>query len=100
MEDRESIINPPSIVDRQSFSGIPGSVIRRGSKILKSFSGGRTLWARATSLTVLPVEKDSLAILATASFAACASKWFLAPRKGSSVICEVFLMVLELILDD
>jgi hypothetical protein len=37
--------------------------------------------------------------LATASFAACASKWFLASRKGSSVICEIFLMVLEVILD-
>ena len=46
MEDRKSILNP------QSFSGIPGSVIRHGSKILESCSGARILRANATSLTV------------------------------------------------
>jgi hypothetical protein len=37
IDDRGSILHP------HSFSGIPGSVIRHGFKILANFSGGRTL---------------------------------------------------------
>jgi hypothetical protein len=61
IDDRGSILHP------HSFSGIPGSVIRHGSKILASFSGDRILCASATSLTVLPLVKASLAIFAARS---------------------------------
>jgi hypothetical protein len=43
------------IFRRQSFPGIPGSVIRHGPKMVASLSEDKPSWATAISLTVLPV---------------------------------------------